>query len=321
MTTDPLRIAFVSVEDPASPDQFSGVTFQLVAALRRQGADVTTLGPTHYRPTRWQRWKQKLYRRFGRNFDPQQSTRGFTQVGHQFDERLQLSAANCVLGRATPSIAALQTELPVFLWHDATFRQLLSAYRGFVALPAESRRSCERFEHRAVGRCRGLFYTSRWAAQSAETFYGADAERVRVIPIGANRDSGWDDPAAARHIAEKTFSVCRLLFLGVDWHRKGGDRFLRLVARLSALGLPVEATIVGDWPPGWETHPGKRALPRPPTPLRSRREGAARPAVHGRAFSRAAVARRLLARRGGGGGELRAAGRLHARRRPPRDGA
>lgn len=251
MKPSPFRIAFLSIEDPTSPDQFSGITFQLIAALRRQGVEVTALGPVAYQPTRWQRWKQKLYRLLGRNFDPQQSVRGFQQIGRQLNERLQRNPADCVLGRATPSIAALNTTLPVFLWHDATFRQLLSAYRGFVGLPGESRRACEVFEHEAIGRCRGLFYTSRWAAQSAESFYGAATDRVKVIPIGANRDSGWDDPTASRWIAEKKFSVCRLLFVGVDWHRKGGDRFLRLVDRLTELGVPVEGTIAGDWPPGW----------------------------------------------------------------------
>lgn len=251
MNAAPLSIAFLSTEDPASPDHFSGITFQLVAALRRQGADVRTLGPAGDPPTRWQRWKRTLYRQIGRNYDPQQTADGFRRLGRQLDTRLLGSRADCVLGRATTPIAALRTRLPVFLWHDATFRQLLSAYRGFVGMPRESRESCEHFEQAAVRRCRGLFYTSQWAAASAREFYGATADRTQVIPIGANRTSGWDEPDAARRIAEKTFSVCRLLFLGVDWHRKGGDRFLRLVARLGELGLPVEATIVGDWPPAW----------------------------------------------------------------------
>lgn len=247
----PLRIAFLSTEEPASPDDFSGTTYQLVAALRRQGADVHPLGPAGRPPTRWRRWKGMLYRQVGRNYDPQQTAEGFRQRGRLLETRLRACQAHCVLGRATPPIAALRTELPVFLWHDATFRQLLSAYRGFVGLPHESRESCEQFEQAAVRRCRGLFYTSNWAADSALQYYGAAADRTRVIPIGANRSSGWNETNAARRIAEKTFSVCRLLFLGVDWHRNGGDRFLRLVSRLGELGVPVEATIVGDWPPAW----------------------------------------------------------------------
>lgn len=255
MSSAPLRVAFLSTEDPGSRDQFSGITYELVAALRRRGAEVRTLGPAGPVPSRWQVLKRRVYLRLGRNFDPQQSDRGFRRLGAQLESRLHHGPADCVLARATPPIAALRTALPVFLWHDATFRQLLSAYRGFVALPRESRTSCERFEQAAVRRCRGLFYTSRWAADSAERNYGARPGSIQVIPIGANRASGWDEAVAARRIAEKTFPVCRLVFIGVDWHRKGGDRFLRLVAELSRRGVPVAATMVGDWPPGWQTVP------------------------------------------------------------------
>jgi glycosyltransferase involved in cell wall biosynthesis len=41
---------------------------------------------------------------------------------------------------------------------------------------------------------------------------------------------------------------CKLLFLGVDWYRKGGDVALKVAEELNNLGLDTELTVVGCQP-------------------------------------------------------------------------
>ena len=43
---------------------------------------------------------------------------------------------------------------------------------------------------------------------------------------------------------------CRLVFLGRDWQRKGGDLLVQTVEALNASGLPTTATIIGCEPQG-----------------------------------------------------------------------
>ncbi len=43
--------------------------------------------------------------------------------------------------------------------------------------------------------------------------------------------------------------ICRLLFLGVDWHRKGGDIALAVAELLNQKGIRTELDIVGCYPP------------------------------------------------------------------------
>ncbi len=41
---------------------------------------------------------------------------------------------------------------------------------------------------------------------------------------------------------------CRLLFVGVDWYRKGGDRAVEAARILNEGGLPTELHVVGSAP-------------------------------------------------------------------------
>jgi hypothetical protein len=42
---------------------------------------------------------------------------------------------------------------------------------------------------------------------------------------------------------------CKLLFNGVEWFRKGGDKALEIAIRLREQGLPIELSVIGCTPP------------------------------------------------------------------------
>ena len=39
--------------------------------------------------------------------------------------------------------------------------------------------------------------------------------------------------------------VCKLLFIGSDWYRKGGDIAVEIAGSLNAMGLKTELTMLG----------------------------------------------------------------------------
>jgi glycosyltransferase involved in cell wall biosynthesis len=54
-----------------------------------------------------------------------------------------------------------------------------------------------------------------------------------------------------RSISKRNADRCRLIAIGVDWHRKGMPRAIELAAALNAAGQPTELVIVGcEAPPG-----------------------------------------------------------------------
>lgn len=68
----------------------------------------------------------------------------------------------------------------------------------------------------------GLFPWSRWAAQSVIEDYGADPERVFILPPGVDTELWCPDPQQ-----KPDDGVVRMLFTGGNFERKGGDLLLR----------------------------------------------------------------------------------------------
>ncbi|NJL54830.1 glycosyltransferase family 4 protein [bacterium] len=85
-------------------------------------------------------------------------------------------------------------------------------------------------------------YSSQWAADSAIRDYGADPSKVEVIPFGANLD---EPPSAEQVLSREPSSTCRLLFVGKDWQRKGGDIAVQTLIALNQMGIDTELTTVG----------------------------------------------------------------------------
>jgi glycosyltransferase involved in cell wall biosynthesis len=116
--------------------------------------------------------------------------------------------------------AALR-HIPVVFDVDSTPRLLASFgehYAEQVAGPTIKRRAVDALVRAAAGRSATIVCWSEWAARSYVADYGAPRERVRVIPPGVNVEA-WAPPAERPPRGDRL----RLLFVGGDFARKGGD--------------------------------------------------------------------------------------------------
>jgi glycosyltransferase involved in cell wall biosynthesis len=86
---------------------------------------------------------------------------------------------------------------------------------------------------------------SEWTKQSAIKDYHIPAEKITVAPLGANLDA----IPALHEIKKEKNKICRLLFIGVEWERKGGQIALDTFYMLQKNGTPVQLTIIGCVPP------------------------------------------------------------------------
>jgi glycosyltransferase involved in cell wall biosynthesis len=103
-----------------------------------------------------------------------------------------------------------------------------------------------------------VIYSSAWAARSAIEDYGADPAKIHVVPFGANID---EPPAREVVLARKQSEQCRLLFLGVDWVRKGGDIAFETLLKLEELGIRAELVVCGCTPPQGVAHERMKIIP------------------------------------------------------------
>jgi glycosyltransferase involved in cell wall biosynthesis len=86
---------------------------------------------------------------------------------------------------------------------------------------------------------------SEWTKQSAIADYNIAANKITVAPLGANLDT----VPLISELKKQKNSICQLLFLGVEWERKGGQIALDTFYLLKKNGVPVQLTIIGCTPP------------------------------------------------------------------------
>lgn len=220
----------------------------MLGALQEQFEQVHPLGPVDLpgqrRRTLWLRMFCKITgKKYSYFHHPGLSKR----YGVEFARRLR--TANCDLifaPAASTEIAYLKTDLPIIYTTDTTFPKMVDYYEMFSNLLAISKRHGFALEQRALRNSARVLCASGWAAKSVHEDFHIPMDRIRVAPFGANIPAAPDRAVVqARRRGEK----CRLLFLGVDWKRKGGAIAFDALRFLKAQGIPATLTICGCTPP------------------------------------------------------------------------
>ena len=113
-------------------------------------------------------------------------------------------------------------------------------------------------EQRGIQKATHLLYASEWAAASARNDFNAPASKTHVIPLGANVE---EVPSSESILQKRTGETLRLLFLGVQWERKGGNIAFDTLKELNAMGIKTQLTVCGCVPPAHLQHPGLKVIP------------------------------------------------------------
>ncbi len=131
---------------------------------------------------------------------------------------------------------ARHPELPHFIYTDHTYLANRRYPQPKPLLPvAEAWRRMERDLY-AGARC--TFVSSRFAAESLREYYGVPEERVEVVFSGSNV-AGGDFGNRKGHV---------ILFVGVDWERKGGPELIEAFREVRAVVPDAGLWIVGCSP-------------------------------------------------------------------------
>lgn len=256
-----LKIAFLTSETARDKRSYSGSLYYMGRALEQHCGEVIYLnrviswekrylGRLMHEATSRVLRKNVAYDRLLFVARRQSAVAAHRLQGQHFDV---IVAPNCV-----PEIAFLQTSIPILLPLDVTFRLQRDYYPLYSRLLAYSARQAERVEAAAYQNASLLLFSSPWAARSALEDYGIEPGKVRAHFFGANLDHiPTREQALARLVRmerDEVAPVCRLLFMGVGWERKGGDIAYETLLALEALGIEAELTICGSTPPPGLTH-------------------------------------------------------------------
>ena len=254
------QIAFVTPDDPTDRRSWSGINHYMAAALQKHCGDVHFLGPVRSRLDAAGRAVDRASRRvFRKGYDFTHSVLLARRYAQIIQRRLDAGAFDLIFApSASTDVAYVRTRLPIVYLSGTTFRLMNGYYPYLSNLVAASVREGDMIEGRAIRKASLLLYPSDWAARSAQRDYGADASKIHVLPYGANLDE-----VAPREtvLARKASGECRLLFLGVEWNRKGGDIAFETLLALESQGVKAHLTVCGTKPPAGLSHERMKTIP------------------------------------------------------------
>lgn len=256
-----MKIGLLNAYDTRGRSSWSGANYYFARMLEKYCGEVFHLSPiTRSKEMLVGRAINKSSRIFlGKNFRYHNSflvSRRCAKVATQW---LATQSFDVIIAPAgATETAFLKTGIPIVLVEDATYRQLIDYYPEFSNLIKRSIYELNTMQYLALKKARVVIYSSTWAARSAIEGYAADPRKIHVVPFGANLD---EVPSREIVLAREKSERCRLLFLGVDWIRKGGDIAFETLLKLEELEIQAELIVCGCTPPEQFAHDRMKVIP------------------------------------------------------------
>lgn len=155
-----------------------------------------------------------------------------------------MQVCDVLLAPGTPYVAYLNTDKPIVVFSDATFACLYNYYPSCSNFFHFNILDGNAIEKRALQNATYIVFSSNWAKHSAEYDYLIDNAKISVVKFGANVDEKDISPLVDR-FSRVTDGLLDVLFLGVEWERKGGDIAVETVRILNEQGISARLHIVG----------------------------------------------------------------------------
>lgn len=249
---DCLKIGFVSLEDPSDVRGWSGIPFHLLEALERQDVSMEVFNPLK-RTFRYPLLPFRIVARLiGKDVEFSRFPMALRSFARQLQQKLRERPVNVILSTSSIPISKLECSVPIVFYTDAIFHMIPGYYGGvWNRLTDGAVRRGRRQEEEALERCAIGAYASNWAAEGARKV--TQPSKIRVVPFGASIAADHDRRMVEKWIEERLNRMqteCHLLFIGVDWVRKGGDAAVEAARLLNEMGVNTKLSVVGGQPGG-----------------------------------------------------------------------
>ena len=253
-----VKVGFLSSHNYLDRNAWSGTLYQMYQALKMHNLKLVNLGI----PSKPNYLKKLIRRTWTTHSQLPIGSPEYIKKNQKFavfvEKQLKKTPCDVIFAPVgSKEITFLNTSIPIIYLSDITFK----LYDGYY----QSNFTPEEFGWRnkqetvAISKACKLVYPSEWAASSAIKDYKAQPEKIEIIPFGANIDNlpSFEEI----NLKSKTHSVCRLLFIGKDWQRKGGDIAFQTLVCLRERGIDAELTVIGSLPSSEIKHDKLTVIP------------------------------------------------------------
>ena len=256
-----VRVGIITATDPADKRSWSGTYYRMNKALNEEFSTVINLGPvrlgnlSYYMMHLQLKICEKFHRYvFQKRYNKAHSHIRSRYYGRFFDKVIRKHEIDVLFApSASTEIAHLKTNIPICYFADATVAIILDYYDLYANFSKKSKKISNEIEQRAINKSVTQVFSSQWAFDSAKQDYGS--KNTFIVKFGANIDEEPKD----EDLVKQYDSVINILFVGVDWKRKGGDIVLDTIDKLDKNGYNVHLTVIGCVPP--LKHPKINVIP------------------------------------------------------------
>lgn len=239
MLTKKIKIGYISPCSPFDRKALSGTPYKIGEALTNMGAELIWIPVRH-------NFVYKLYgkacsvesRVLRTNIMTDHTLIGATLESDSLDKNLISKCDILFSPLSSTALYSLKTDIPIIYLSDATFARMVNFY--FHNLSSTGIKQGNKIEQTALDKASEVIVSSQWSYDSVLNDYHQPASKVHVIEFGANIDD--------EDIIRKDFHYnghLDLLFLGVDWKRKGGQIAVDACRYLNEVGIPTTLHVVG----------------------------------------------------------------------------
>lgn len=248
------KVLFCGPGGRPSPLEWSGISFHLTRALEKlTGVEYLDVPGTYSR--KFSRAHPSfLWRRLLGKWTPARDWKIVREIGRRIQQAASGPSAVCFATNSTP-FAFLPHPIRAAYFHDVVMDQYHRLYGMDRHMTAYDIFRERRLEQRSLERADAIFYSSEWAAaECRRRLPKADRGKVCVVGMGANL------PLPERPLQNREARP-RLLWVGSEWIRKGGDLVLELFSRIRKTHSLAELTLVGAVPEDLVLPKGSRRIP------------------------------------------------------------
>ncbi len=256
-----MKVGIITAADPTDKRSWSGTYFRMNNALKEEFSTVINLGPVRLSKLNYYMMNlqlqvcEKFHKYvFQKRFNIEHNHIKSKYYSRFFHKAIQQNKIDILFAPAASiEIAYLKTDIPICYFSDATVSAIVDYYDSFAIFSKKSIKISNEIEQKAISKSTTQVFPSKWAFDSAKQEY--KAQRPFLVKMGANIDNDPQD----KDIIKQYDSAVNILFVGVDWKRKGGDIVLETIDKLDKKGYNVKLTVIGCVPP--QKHPKMNVIP------------------------------------------------------------
>lgn len=141
----------------------------------------------------------------------------------------------------SPYIAYFDTSVPIIYLTDSTFKLYHDYYPSMTNITKKNAKEGLHIDKLTYNKSSIIICSSNWAKKSIVEDFDIDKNKVHILEFGPNIDIINEN----KIIKEFNKEEINMLFIGVNWKRKGGDIAVETCKEMRNLGFNTILNIVG----------------------------------------------------------------------------